>query len=70
MLNDGRPTSYHIVSNTCSHIDLSIASSNLIGEWDVIDFYTMGSVHYPILYRFGRDLRREVEKIKKVSNVG
>lgn len=59
MLNDGRPTRYHIVSNTYSHIDLTIASSNLarIGEWSVIDFYTLGSDHYPILCRFDRDLR-------------
>lgn len=64
VLNDGRPTRYHIVRNTSSHIDLSIASSNLarVGEWDVIETYTLGSDHYPILCRFGRDLRREVEK--------
>ena len=64
MLNDGRPTRYHIVRNTSSRIDLSISSSNLarVGEWDVIESYTLGSDHYPILCRFGRDLRREVEK--------
>ncbi|KAI2646986.1 Gag-Pol polyprotein [Labeo rohita] len=61
VLNDGRPTRYQIVRNTSSHIDLSIASSNLtrVGEWDVLDSYTMGSHHYPILCRFGRDLRSE-----------
>jgi len=64
VLNDGRPTRYDIGRNTCSHIDLSIASSNLarIGEWDVLNSYTMGSDHCPILCRFGRDLRREVEE--------
>lgn len=65
VLNDGRPTRYQIVRNTCSHIDLSIASSNLarVGEWDVLDSYTMGSDHFPILCRFGRELRNEVEEI-------
>ena len=39
VINDGRPTRYDILRNRCSHIDLSIASSNLsrIGEWDVMD---------------------------------
>lgn len=49
---------------------MSIASSNLarVGEWDVIESYTLGSDHYPILCRFGRDLRREVEKKAPRSN--
>ena len=64
MLNDERPSRYNIVRNTCSHVDLSIASLNLarIGEWDAMDRYTLCSDHYLILCRFCRDLRREVEK--------
>lgn len=64
LLNDGRPTRFNIVKNTCSHLDLSITSSNLarVGEWDVMDRYTLGSDHYPILCRFGRNLIVEVEE--------
>ena len=59
VINDGRPTTYDILRNICSQIDLSIASSNLArtGEWDVMDKYTLGSDHYPIICKFGRDLR-------------
>ena len=59
MINDGRLNRYDILRNTCSQIDLSIASSNLArtGEWDVMDKYTLGSDHYPIICKFGRDLR-------------
>lgn len=64
VINDGRPTRYDILRNRCSHIDLSVASSNLsrIGEWDVMDKHNLGSDHYPIICRFGRDLKREVEE--------
>jgi len=64
MINDGRPTRFHILRNTCSHIDLSFASSNLarVGDWDIMDRYTLGSDHYPILCRFGRDLTVEMEE--------
>ena len=64
VITDGRPTRYDILRNSFSHIDLSIASSNFsrIGEWDVMDKHKLRSDHYPIICRFGRDLRREVEE--------
>ena len=64
VLNDGRPTRYNILSNTLS-IELSFATSNLarVGEWDVMDRYSMGSDHYLIYCRFGRRLTVEIEEL-------
>ena len=65
VLNDGRPTRYNLLSNTCSHIDLSFATSNLarVRKWDVMDRYSMGSDHCPIYCRFGRRLTVEIEEL-------
>ena len=60
VLNDGRPTRYDIARNTSSHLDLLIASPSLarVGGWEVLGS-NMGSDHYPVLGKFGRELRRE-----------
>lgn len=57
VLNDGMCTS---ASMSC--IDLSIASAELaVSEvWDVIDQYTIGSDHLPVITRFWRDLIQEL----------
>lgn len=64
VINDGRPARFDMGKYTCSAIDLSLSSSNLsrTGEWDVLDRYTLGSDHFPILNRFGIELRVEMEE--------
>ena len=60
-VNDGRPTRFEIRTGAVSCVDLAIASSELarVGEWDSMDRYTLGSVHFPILLRFGKTLVEE-----------
>lgn len=61
MLNDGRATRFQVGSGKLSCLDLTFASAELArcGEWDLMDCYTMGSDHFPILSRFGRELKVE-----------
>lgn len=64
VIDDRRPMRYNIIQSTCSHIDLSVATSNFarVGEWDAMDRYTSDSDNYPISCRFGRDLRVKMEE--------
>lgn len=61
VLNDGRPTWFQVNRAAKSCIDLTFTSAELalVGEWDIMDRYTMGSDHVPILSRFGRTLAKE-----------
>lgn len=61
MLNDSRATRFQVGSGRLSCLDLTFASAELArrGEWDLLDCYTMGRDHFPILSRFGRDLQVE-----------
>ena len=49
LLNDGRPTHYHVQTDTYSTIDLSICSSDCLLDftYDVVDSLH-DSDHYPI----------------------
>lgn len=59
MMNDGRATRFEVGSGRLSCLDLTFASAEMArcGEWDMMDGYTMGSDHFPILSRFGKDLQ-------------
>lgn len=61
VLNDGWPTWFQISRGAKSCVDLTFASAELalVGEWDVMDRYTMGSDHALILSRFGNELIKE-----------
>lgn len=56
-VNDGRPTKFEIRTGAVSCVGIAIASSKLarVGEWDLMDRYTMGSDHFPILLSFGKN---------------
>ena len=52
ILNDGKPTHFHFQTNTLSHVDLSIISSDIAGRflWQIgRDLYN--SDHFPILLK-------------------
>ncbi len=61
VLNDGRPTRFQVNQGGSSCLDLTFTSPDLAlrGEWDIMDRYTIGSDHVPILSRFGRKLFKE-----------
>ena len=62
VLNDGRPTRFDIRTGAVSSIDLSLASGELarVARWEPMDKYTMGSDHFPILLKIGRNLVKEM----------
>jgi len=53
VLNDGKPRSQQ-AADSC--IDLTFVSAELalVWEWDMMDQYTTGSDHIPVLSTFGR----------------
>lgn len=54
---------FQVGNGSLSCIDLAFTSAELArcGEWDLMDHYTTGSDHFPILSRFGRVLQVEKE---------
>ncbi len=68
--NDGRPTRFQVGNGKLSCIDLTFASAEFTrcGEWDLMDRYTMGSDHFPILSWFGRVMLVEKESIVRGFN--
>lgn len=68
VINDGRMTRFHIVKNTCSHIDLTCAPPNLAREWNILDRFMFVRDYFPILCRFGQELRIEIEESPTIYN--
>lgn len=55
VLNDGRPTWFGASRSMSSSIDITIVSAELasISRWEIMDLYSMGSDHVPIISKFG-----------------
>ncbi|ESO99552.1 hypothetical protein LOTGIDRAFT_158644 [Lottia gigantea] len=61
ILNDGRPTLIHNSSGVMSHLDLTIATSNIASncEWQVSSTETLGSDHLLIDITYRGQIKRE-----------